>query len=286
MRPSRLLALGLTAGALFVGAAAPAAAQIIHGKLLADGVNLPIDGATVQLLDSRGNELDRVVETNAKGSFAMRVNPGVYRLRIRRIGYNPLTTAVINLGENQVFEATYRVSPVAVRLTTQRITARPNLEWGRDGYFRRKALGTGGVFLTRTELSEKDQTEIAWLFRDVPGIQVMSDGQVKSLEGWRCLYFKMNGVPVSFVPRIAPGESPVPTLQDLVPTGHDVMGMEIYREFKEVPEEWRMDAWPSEQGAGTATSNRRVPLPLGQRPRERNDDVPCGLVAIWTRAAW
>src|SRR5688572_22104610 len=113
---SRPLILGLAAGALLIGSGSPAGAQIIHGKLLADGVGLAIDGATVQLLDSRGNELDRVVETNEKGTFAMRVNPGTYRLRIRRIGYNPLTTAVITLGENEVFEGTDRVSPVAVRL--------------------------------------------------------------------------------------------------------------------------------------------------------------------------
>jgi hypothetical protein len=285
---SRFLGVALTLSALVFGAAAPAAAQIIHGKLVAEGLNLPIDGATVQLLDARGNELNRVMQTNVKGTFAMRLDPGRYMLRIRRIGYNPLTTAVIELGENQVYEATYRVSPVAVRLATQRVTERPNLEWGRDGFDRRKALGTGGIFLTRAELSTKDQRDITWLFRDVPGIDVLPDGQVKSTEGWRCLYFKMNGIPVSFVPRALPGELGFPTLQELVPTGHDVMGIEVYREFREVPEEWRMDAWaPGESVLGTGTTNRaQERLPLGQRARDPKLETPCGLVAIWTRAAW
>lgn len=271
---------------LLIAAARPASAQIIHGKLVADGLNTPIDGATVTLLDTRGNELDRIVLTNKNGAFAMRVTAGRYMLRIRRIGYSPLTTPVITLADNDVFEGTYRISPVAVRLATQRITARPNLEWGRDGWTRRKALGQG-VFLARADLASKDQTNISWLFRGVPGIEVLGDGQVRSLEGWRCLYFVMNGVPVPFVPHSIPGESAYPTLHDLLPTGDEVMGIEVYREFKEVPEQWRMDAWPGDEVRDrNATRTARVRLPLGAQPRGKNSNPPCGLVAVWTRAAW
>ena len=281
----RLLAPGLVAG-LLAWAAVPASAQIIHGKLLADGLNTPIEGASVTLLDARGNELDRLVTTNKNGSFFMRVTAGRYMLRLRRIGYTPLTTSMITLGENEVFEGTFRVSPVAVRLATQRITARPNLEWGRDGYTRRKAMGQG-VFLARADLATKDQTNISWLLRNVPGIEVLGDGQVRSLEGWRCLYFVMNGIPVPFDPFSVPGQSMYPTLHDLVPTGDDVMGIEVYREFKEVPEQWRMDAWPdSEVRDRNARTTARVRLPLGAQPRDKINNPPCGLVAVWTRAAW
>jgi hypothetical protein len=280
----RLLAAGLVAA--FFAAPVPAVAQVIHGKLVADGLNTPIEGATVTLLDARGNELDRIVLTNKNGAFFMRVSSGRYMLRVRRIGYNPLTTPLITLAENDVFEGTYRVSPVAVRLATERITARPNLEWGRDGWSRRKALGQG-VFLARADLASKDQTNVSWLFRGVPGIEVLGDGQVRSLEGWRCLYFVMNGVPVPFVPHSFPGESMYPTLHDLVPTGDEVMGIEVYREFQEVPEEFRMDAWPDpEVRDRNAPRTARVRLPLGAQPRAKQSNPPCGLVAVWTRAAW
>jgi hypothetical protein len=285
---SRAFSTAVLAAVMAVAVAAPAAAQIIHGKLLAEGLNTPIDGATIQLLDAGGRELPRVLQTNAAGTFWLRVEPGRYKLRIRRIGYDSLVTPLINVKVNDVYEGVYRVSPVAVRLATERITARPNLEWGRDGWARRRDLGLGGVFLSRPDLAEKDQRDIAWLFRDVPGIQVLGDGQVKSTEGYRCLFFKMNGVPVPFNNRYVPGADLYPTLQEMVPTGHDVMGLEIYREFKEVPPEHRMDAWP------TGTERERlsppvapgVVMPYGKTASDRRMDVPCGLIVVWTRAAW
>ena len=186
----------------------------------------PLSGASVQLLDAQGNELNRLVTTNEAGTFAMRVDPGRYTLRIRRIGFSPLVTPVINLAANEVFEGTYRVSPVAVRLATERITEKRNLEWGRDGFTRRKALGQG-IFLGRSDLNEKDQRDFASLLIGVEGIRVEGFGKVTSTEGWRCIYFMVNKVAVSSVPGGVPGSTTYPTLEDLVPTGHDVMAIEI-----------------------------------------------------------
>jgi len=189
---------------------------------------------------------------------------------------------------NDVFEGVYRVSPVAVRLATQRITARPKLEGGRDGWTRRRELGLGGIFLSRTELAEKDQREFAWLLRDVPGIQVLGDGQVKSTEGHRCLIFMMNGVPVPFNNRYVPGASLYASLQEMVPTGHDVMGIEVYRKSTEVPLEFQKDAWPTgaERERLLAPVAPGVVMPYGKAANDRRMDVPCGMVVVWTRAAW
>ena len=276
----RLLLAGLIALAI-AGIASPLSAQIIHGRLLQEGTLAPLTGASVQLLDAQGNELNRLVTTNEAGTFAMRVDPGRYTLRIRRIGFQPLITPVINLAANEVFEGTYRISPVAVRLATERITAKRNLEWGREGYTRRKALGQG-IFLARSDLNDKDQRDFASLMLGVPGIRVEGFGKVTSTEGWRCLYFMVNKVPVSSVPGAVPGSSMYPTLEDLIPTGHDVMAIEVYREFKEVPPEFKLDAWP---GSAGMTAPRAVPsrgIQVGRRPQ----DTPCGLISVWTRAAW
>lgn len=258
--------------------ATPAAAQMIHGRLLHEGTLAPVAGASVQLLDVRGNELDRVVVTNEAGTFSMRVARGQYTLRIRRIGFNPLTTPVITLAENEVFEGTYRVTPATVRLATERITAKRNLELGRDGFFRRKALGKG-VFLAKSDLAEKDQREFFYLLRGVDGIQVEANGRVVSTEGGRCLYFLVNDVPVSSVPGGVPGSTMWPTLEDLVPTGHDVMGIEVYRQFSEVPPELRMDAWPAAQKGQRA-------VPTTATIGRRGAQGACGVVSVWTRAAW
>jgi hypothetical protein len=230
-------------------------------------------------MNVRGDELDRLVITNEAGTFAMRVEPGQYTLRIRRIGFQPLTTPVITLALNDVFEGTYRVTPATVRLATERITAKRNLELGRDGFLKRRTLGKG-VFLTRSDFGEKNQSEFANLLRDVEGIQVDADGRVNSTEGWRCLYFMVNKVMVTSVPRGIPASTMWPTLEDLVPSGHDVMGIEVYREFGEVPEEFRLDAWPGWRPGQRAVPNTR------SLDRRGASDAPCGLVSIWTRAAW
>ena len=279
MRPLRC-AVFLLAALTAVAAARPAAAQMIHGRLLQEGTLVPLSGASVQLMDARGNELDRLVVTNEAGTFAMRVPAGRYTLRIRRIGFNPLTTPVIALAADEVFEGTYRVSPATVRLTTQRITAKRNLELGRDSFARHRELGKG-VFLSRSQLDEKDQREFASLLKGVDGIQVDPIGRVTSTEGWRCLYFMVNKVMVTSVPRGVPGSTTWPTLEDLVPSGHDVMAIEVYREFDEVPPEFRLDAWP-----GPAANQRAVPSRSAVGSRSSRESQPCGLVSVWTRAAW
>ena len=280
MHSVRLLLGSLIAFAI-AGAASPLSAQMIHGRLLQEGTLSPLTGASVQLMDARGNELNRLVTTNEAGTFAMRVDPGRYTLRIRRIGFTPLVTPVITLAENEVFEGTYRISPVAIRLATERITAKRNLEWGRDGFARRKELGEG-VFLTRSDLNEKDQRDFATLLTGVEGIVVEGRGKVVSTQGWRCLYFMVNKVPVSSVPNGVPGSTTYPTLEDLVPTGHDVMAIEVYRQFKEVPPEFKLDAWPGSAGRATP---RAVPT-RGMQAGRQSADTPCGLVSVWTRAAW
>ena len=277
MRSFRL-APTLLAALVTVGAAQSAAAQMIHGRLLQEGTLVPLANASVQLMDARGDELNRLVVTNDAGTFAMRVEPGRYTLRIRRIGFTPLTTPVISLEADEVFEGTYRVSPATIRLATQRITAKRGLELGRDGFFRRKELGKG-VFLARTDLADKDQRDFSFLMRGIDGIRVEATGRVLSTEGWRCLYFMVNKVPVSSVPGGVPGSTMWPTLEDLVPTGHDVMAIEVYREFSEVPPEFRLDAWP-----GAKPGQRAVPNTASIGRREPQG--PCGLVSIWTRAAW
>ena len=280
MRSVRLLP-GLLAALIIAGAARPVAAQMIHGRLLQDVTLVPLTGATVQLLDTQGNELNRVVVTNEAGTFAMRVEPGRYMLRIRRIGFNPLTTPVISLEADEVFEGTYRVSPATVRLATERITAKRSLELGRDGFARHKALGQG-VFLTRTQLNEKDQRDFSYLLTGVDGIMVDAAGKMTSTEGWRCLYFMVNKVPVTSVPGGTPGSTMWPTLEDLVPSGQDVMAIEVYREFKEVPPDFRLDAWPGQNPGG----NRAAPSRGLMGRRAQAEDRPCGLVSVWTRAAW
>ena len=74
--------------------------------------------------------------------------------------------------------------------------------------------------------------------------------QVRSLRGQRCLKVLVNRLPLPRPMRSVPQ----PTGFELLP--RHILGIEVYREFDEVPEELRMEAHP------------------------------CGLINLWTRAAW
>jgi hypothetical protein len=285
--PRARLRLALLSLALLV-VAAPASAQMIHGRLVEDGTLKPVSGATVTLLDANGRELNRVALTNETGTFFLRVEPGRYKLGIKRIQYSPLVTQVIPLKKDEIFEGTFRVSPIAVRLATQRISAKPNIEWGRDGFNRRKALSSGGVFLTRNDFDDADQSMFAYLLRKVPGLQILPDGSIRSVEGYRCLKYMVNGVPVRSDPSafFYQSEHLFPTLEDIVPTGHDVMGIEVYREFKEVPAEYRLTAWVGNTSGGQATGHYGVDPNAKRGSVSGKIDEPCGIITVWTKAAW
>jgi hypothetical protein len=61
-------------------------------------------------------------------------------------------------------------------------------------------------------------------------------------------------------------------IDDAVPLDR-VMAVEIYRQFEDVPEEWKADAWPTPSAAAMRGRYLHVP------PK-------CALVQIWTKIAW
>jgi hypothetical protein len=50
-----------------------------------------------------------------------------------------------------------------------------------------------------------------------------------------------------------------------------IMGVEVYRDRREVPEEWRNEAWN---------------LPTGKSGARGRLDEPCGYVRVWTTIGW
>ena len=73
--------IGLFASML-LACSAPAAAQLVSGKVVEEGSERPVGGAMIELMDTTGLRRGAVVADTA-GSFRIMVpQPGAYRLRV------------------------------------------------------------------------------------------------------------------------------------------------------------------------------------------------------------
>jgi hypothetical protein len=275
------VALALSAGLV------DAQQQMITGRLLEDGSNRPVEAATILLTAANGRMLDRTAKTTKFGTFTMRVEPGRYRLRVTRIGYQPVDSDILEVSYDNNVNVNYILTPVSLRLSRVEVVAKPGLETGEIGMAKRQALNTGGVFLYRDDFKELINQPVWEIVGRVEGLRPRTDGSIESLEGHRCLQFLLNRLPIREVPMqyvdIATlnGQT-FASLYEMLPDGLDIMGIEVYRSFKEVPEELKMDAWPG------SVNDRGVTPPrvAGTVRVTRDVSLACGLVLFWTSAAW
>ena len=205
---------------------------MIHGRLLQDGTLVPLANASVQLMDASGNELNRLIMTNEAGTFAMRVEPGRYTLRIRRIGFTPLTTPVISLAADE-YRGDVRVSG---HNTAGDRRIREGGWMGRDSFSGGQELG--GIFLTGKTWRRKITGVFVSAVRDRRH-KGRRGGKIRRTKG-RCLYSATR------FRELRPGGPPAtqwPKLEELVPTAICHGGRGVSR-LSEVPAEFRFIEWP------------------------------------------
>lgn len=129
----------------------PAAAQLVSGKVVEEGTEQPVAGATIELMDTTGLRRGMVVSDTA-GSFSIMVpQPGLYRLRLSHIAYATAATEVINAALGVQVELELRMNPTAVSLEPLRVVGRSsfNAGWLSEYYDRAvqtRRSGIGRVF--------------------------------------------------------------------------------------------------------------------------------------------
>jgi hypothetical protein len=149
----RVLAASLTA----LVAVASAEAQTIRGVVVDDSTKLPVEGASVMLLDASSSEIARSTRSDSAGNFTLHAaRPGSYRLRAVRIGYQPLTSETVKLGIGQLTVMRLRMTTLAQRLIPVRITERRSLTaaelMSSTGFDLRESKGLG-MFLSGSRLA-------------------------------------------------------------------------------------------------------------------------------------
>jgi Carboxypeptidase regulatory-like domain len=242
---------------LMLFASVPAAAQSIRAVVRDAVTGAPIPEAMVRVETANGS-LVAADFADAAGVVVVRVpQPGSYLVEARRGGYYDAAVQVA-AGGDQV----QAVLPMAQRpfgLDTVVVIGRRPGEREREGFERRRAMGEG-VFLDSAFLATRSGrvAYVGDMVAGVPGVYTRRGRGitvVRSLRGWRCMVMLLDGRIVEFGFR----DGGVRELHQMVGP-RDIKGVEIYREYSEVPPEFQRYAH------------------VGM--------YRCGIYAYWTRARW
>ena len=272
----------LLAALMLAASARPAYAQSVRGVLLDAITTRPIFQARIGLVDSLGVEVASVM-TDSSGRFLIASRtPGQYRMNIRRIGYERATSGAISFQNEKVWQLTLELAPLSTELEPVTIRERTARQWAVDGFRERQALGRG-IFLDHLDILAQDPVYIADLFRGMPGMRIELSGSgptVESRQGRGCLKMFVNWMPLESL-----SENGHRTME--LPPPKEVMGVEVYREFKEVPQALRHYARSSPPPPPELLVLRAGRANAAARPPERGvTPGQCGLVLIWTKATW
>lgn len=147
-------------------------AQAINGTLLDRATIVPIEGVEVTLRRPGGAELVKA-RTDSAGKFAI-VAPraGEYSLRLRRIGFEAVSTSLFSLDSGVTITPTLRLLPVPHQLKALRIVAEgmPPFDWTRGFEVRRRA--GFGRFLTRQDIEARSVGIATDVLRGMPGLEI------------------------------------------------------------------------------------------------------------------
>ena len=265
-------ALGLLLTALMPQAVA---AQTVQGLLLDAVTDQPVSSAEVRLL--RANDRDETAATavtDDAGRFLLRAPaPGRYRLRARRIGYEPVTTPPFDLlGGDAPLEVEVRLSAVAVMLAPLTIVSEraPLVEslrlqtaeyYDRKARYGREGLGLG-EFLEQEEIRQTNPSRVSDALRMVRGVWVQGGGgrrQVITLRGHGSLRAGGNA---RCIPQVYLDGAPVATGRDIdeLVSPWSLAAIEVYPGLSVPAEFW----WYPSSGT------EQLELPA------------CGVIVLWT----
>ena len=171
--------------------------------------------------------------TNAQGEFRLtNVPAGTVTVNVRRLGFIP-TVASIVIGVNEAAVMTVVVAPLAQSLATVIVRGDRRFEdYGRlAGFYRRRARSSGGHFITREQIDQRNPAQVTDLFRSVPGARIYSStfSNVVRFRGMRCAPLVwLDGFPATA------GEFDLDALNPYI-----IEAIEVYLGIATVPPEFR-----------------------------------------------
>ncbi|HEU0079529.1 MAG TPA: carboxypeptidase regulatory-like domain-containing protein, partial [Longimicrobiaceae bacterium] len=219
-------------------AAQPAAAQAIRATARDAASGAPVAEAMVRVHAADGT-LAAAGFTGLDGVVVLRVRqPGTYAVQVRRAGYHAAEVGDVAVTDGAA-AVEIRMAQRPFSLDTVVVMGQRPDERGRHGFERRRLTGDG-VFLDSAYLAQRSGAAgfAADLLRGVPGVYIVSQGinerMPRSERGWKCMVLLLDGRPVELVFRDGGRRD----LHHIIGP-RDVKSVEVYREFSEVPPEFR-----------------------------------------------
>jgi hypothetical protein len=154
--------------------AVPAAvAQTLQGRVVETGSNLPIDGASIQLVTTDGQVVSATV-ADESGQFVVSASDGgEYRVRITHIGYRTADLGPVELRDGATTAVVLRLAANAIPLDALTIEAEALLpSLNRVGFYDRKKLGHGR-FIDRHDIERRSPRRATDLLRGLPGVRLV-----------------------------------------------------------------------------------------------------------------
>ncbi len=280
-RQGRSQAAFLYFAVLLLAALAPAQglqAQVLRGSLLDDTTDRPVAGATVWLMNEGDLRLDRVM-TDSNGRFFFDLELGMYLLHAERIGFQPTTSSPFSIQALDTTDVEFRISDQALMLATISVTVGGP---SAPEVFAARMATEDGVFFTPEMVdSLRPRTHAGEIFGHAGGARVrwswgvaddLQTGPIPSLrtyKGYGCINYIVDR---TVVPKSVFGSSPwgVAPLSSVTP--ENLMAVELYRTWSEVPEDFR---------SALRVHNPQEAAALMEINRKR-----CGVAVIWTRSGW
>jgi TonB family protein len=231
MRRLRSVAgIGLAASALATAplqAQEPAAPGMLAGTVR-DSSGAGIAGAEVTVA---GTGLR--AHTTAQGEFRLtNVPSGSVTVSVRRLGFAPVLASIV-IGANEAAAISVVVTPLAQAPAQIVVRGDRRFEdYGRmSGFYQRKSRSSGGHFITREQIDQRNPAQLTDLFRSVPGARIHSStfNNVVRFRGMRCAPLVwLDGFPATA------GEFDLDALDPYI-----VEGIEVYLGVATVPPEFR-----------------------------------------------
>ena len=244
--------------ATFAASASPAAGQSIRAQVRDAASGAPVAEAMVRV-EAQDGALAGAGFTDGSGALVIRVRtPGAYHVQAQRTGYQ-LSAAVPVMVEGAQARVEIRMAQRPFALDTVVVIGQRANERGRDGFERRRAMGDG-VFLDSAYLAQRSgrAAYAGDMLRGVPGVYLRRGAGAtvpRSERGWGCMVMLLDGRPFSLNFRDGGRRE----LHHVIGP-RDVKAVEVYREWSEVPPEFRQYA--------------------------DNGPYRCGVYLYWTRARW
>lgn len=269
-----LLAVGVTQGVT---------AQRLQGHLLDLDSNEPISSGIVTLLTQDGQRIATAVTDDA-GSWLLDVPaPGLYFVEAKRLGYQPWIDGPLEVEPGGDATFVYHLRQLAVPLDPLEISAAATERYlGLSGFYERQRSNFGH-FIEPEDIERRQATRITDLLRAIPGVRIVSTGQIGSS------YIQLRGSNLSSGgicrPRIfvdglmfMPGDGHPKTIYDFGNTE---------RLFEEYPDLQLNDILDIDDIGHPSTiaamevyrSGAQVPVQFGGTSVQ----TQCGVIVIWTQ---